>query len=209
MSTALSTTADNDLSRWDDKFDRIVKWYNDDRPDSDPKKIKLPAPLEEQLKRWSWLYSMVNIPKNRYKRDIDLIRLLVKEYPDLSERTARHTLRDMRRFFGVLDQPNLAFEKVMLISSMKDTLRRAKVKNDIKGANAAEKNLMAALGADQAEELVENKTIINVINFNPASLGAQTMSEEQLNAMVDKMLAADKKKAEQPFDDFEDVTSPA
>lgn len=206
MSTALTTTSENDLSRWDDKFDRIVKWYNDDRAEDDPKKIKLAAPLQEQLQRWTWLYDMLNIPKNRYKRDTDIIKLLAKKYPDLTERTARHTLRDMRRFFGVLDQPNVAFEKVMLISSMKDTLRRAKVKNDLKAANVAEGNLMKALGADQSEELVENKTIINIINYNPVQLGAQELSEDKLNGLIEKMLASDKKKAEQPFDDYEDVT---
>lgn len=46
MPTALTTT-DTELSKWDDKFDRIVKWYNDPREESDPKRIKLPTPLEK------------------------------------------------------------------------------------------------------------------------------------------------------------------
>ena len=209
MSTTPALVNESDPSKWDDKFDRIVKWYNDDRPDTDPKKTRLPAALQEQLNRWQWVYDFLNIPKNRYKRDSDIIKIIKKQYPDLSERTARFTLRDMRRFFGVQDQPQVAFEKVMLIASMKDTLRRAKIKNDTKGAAAAEKNLMSVLGADRQEEMVENKTIINVINFNPESLGAIPMTPEKLDELIAKMLGEDKKKADQPFDDFEDVTDPA
>lgn len=204
MSTQLTTT-DTELSKWDDKFDHIVRWYNDPRPEDDPKRIRLSAPLQQQYKRWCWLYAQMIIPKNRYKRDSDLIDIIVNQYPDLTERTARTILRDTRRFFSVLDEPNLAWEKVMLIGSMKDTLRKAKQRNDIKGANAAEKNLMTALGADKPEEHVENKTIINLINFNPEQLGAIGMPPEQLDEMIHKLLTEDKRKAERPFDEYEEV----
>lgn len=206
MSTALSLLNENDPSRWDDKFDRIVKWYNDERPDDDPKKVKLAPALAEQLNRWTWLYGMVTIPKNRYKNDAQLIKLLQVQYPDLSERTARRTLRDMRRFFGSVDQVEIAWEKNMLLASIKETLRQAKKKKDLKAANSAEKNLITVLGADKSQETVENKTIINVINFNPVQLGAIPMEQEQLDAMVAEIMNYDKKKAENPFDDFNDVT---
>ena len=99
----------------------------------------------------------------------------------------------------------MAWEKAMLVASMKDTLRRAKQKNDLKSTNAAEKNLMTILAADQAVEAVENKTIVNIINFNPEQLGVQLIPREQLDTMIEKMLAGDKKKAEQPFDEYEDI----
>lgn len=205
MSKALATS-DNEPSKWDDKFDRIVKWYNDDRPDDDPKKIKLPAPLLQQLQRWSWLHDMLSIPKNRYKTDTAILKLIQKQYPDISERTARFILRDTRRFFGMVSQPALAYEKVLLLDGIKDTLRKASKRNDLKAMNAAQKNLITVLGADQPEEVVENKTIINIINFNPVNLGAQVLSPEKLDELVNQMIEGDKKKAEQPFDDFEDVT---
>lgn len=205
MPTAL-TLQENDPSRFDDKFDRIVKWYNDERAEDDPRRIKLAPALFEQLNKWNWLYRMLSVPKNQYKRDTEIVRLLQKEYPELSERRCYLLLRDMRRFYGVLEAPNLAFEKVMLIASIKDTLRRAKVKNDLKAAAAAEKNLSLVLGAEKSDDPADQKTIINIINYNPAQLGAQELSEDVLQELIDKMLTADKKKAETPFDDYEDVT---
>ncbi|MBD2700139.1 hypothetical protein IC229_05800 [Spirosoma sp. BT702] len=183
-----------------------MKWYNDEREDDDPRKVNLHADLEAQLKRWTWLYNKICLPKNRYKTDAQLIRLLAKEYPDLSERTCRRTLRDMRRFYGSVDQPVLAFEKKMLIASIKDTLRKAKLKGDLKSASSAEKNLIAVLGADQPEQAVENKTIINVIGFNPEQLGAQALPQAKLDELIAQIMNVDKKKADQPFDDFTDVS---
>lgn len=206
MSKALTVPSDNEPSKWDDKFDKIVKWFNDDRPDDDPQKTKLPASLLEQLQRWNWLHDMLSIPKHRYKSDAAVIKILQKQYPDLSERTCRFILRDTKRFFGIVSQPELAYEKVLLLQSIKETLDKARLKNDLKAKNAAEKNLIAVLGADKTEEKVENKTIINIINFNPEQLGAIPMSQEKLDEMIEKMLSADTKKAEQPFDDFEDVS---
>lgn len=206
MSKSLTLVTDNDPGRWDDKFDTIVKWYNDDRDEDDPKKIKLPAPLQEQLQRWNWLYNRLSIPRHQYKNDNQLIKLILKQYPTLSERTARRTLQDMRRFYGTVDQPELAFEKIMLVRSIKNTLRDANEKGDLKAKNSAEKNLIAVLGADKTAEKVENKTIINIINFNPVQLGAIPMAQEALDAMIGEIMNYDKKKAENPFDDFADVT---
>lgn len=205
MSKALATTSSDDPGKWDDKFDLIIKWYNDERADDDPKKIKLHADLQAQLQRWSWLYEMVCIPKNRYKSDVQLIQLVQKQYPDLSQRTARRTLRDMRRFFGQIDQPQLAFEKVMLVASIKDTIKKAKVAKDFRAAASAENNLTKVLGADQAQQAVENTTIINIIGFNPEQLGAQPLPEDQLNQLIAQVLAADQKAAEQPFTDFTEI----
>ncbi|GAB3956713.1 hypothetical protein GCM10028805_47440 [Spirosoma harenae] len=207
MSKALATTtSENDPSKWDDKFDRIIKWYNDEREDDDPKKIKLHKDLEEQLKRWDWLYNKICLPKNRYKTDIQLIKLVKKQYPDLSERTARRTLQDMRRFFGVVSQPELAFEKVMLIASIKQTQREAVEKGDLKAKNAADKNLIAVMGADKQQQAVENTTIINIVGYHPEQLGVQILPEEQIEALINDVLNADRKAAENPFADFIDVT---
>ncbi|MCX6216480.1 hypothetical protein [Spirosoma sp.] len=206
MSKQLTLLNDNDPGRWDDKFDLIVKWYNDEREEDDPRKIKLPAPLFEQIGRWNWLYAMVTMPKNRYKSDPQLIKLLRVQYPDLSERTARRTLRDMRRFFGAVEQPELAWEKIMLIAGIKETIRKAGLAKDFRAVASAQKNLASVLGADKTAETVENKTIINVINFNPVQLGAIPMSQEALDSMIEEITNYDKKKAENPFDDFTDVT---
>ncbi len=52
-----------------------------------------------------------------------------------------------------------------------------------------------------------HKTIINILNYNPELLGGKQVSDEQLEAMVQRMLADDKKEQQKLFDDFEDVSA--
>lgn len=188
---------------WDDKFDRIVRWYNSSDPNA-----KLPKPLAEQLDRWNYIYSLILLPKNQFKRDSSLIRAILDRYPDLSDRTARLALRDTRRFFASVDSPVLAFEKVMLLANAKDMANRARKRNDLKAEGVALKLIKEITGADQPENVVENRTIINVLNYNPVELGGQLIAEDKLQKMISDMLEKDKKKAENPFDDYEVVNEP-
>lgn len=198
MNTQLSRPSDV----FDDKFDRIHRWYTSSDEDA-----KLPKPLAQQLERWTAIYGLMNKPENRFQRESRLVALVGEAFPDLSERTVRGLLADTRKFFASVDQPNQAFERVMLIAEAKDALSRARTKNDSKAENAAIKNLTVLLGADKPEEVVENKTVINILNYNPTELGGELLDEDKLQAMIKRMLSDDEKKKDDPFSDFTDVTA--
>ncbi|RYC69796.1 MULTISPECIES: hypothetical protein [Spirosoma] len=193
-------------SRFEDKFDRIVKYYRCQLPDTDPKKVKLSRDLAEQLSHWITIHALLST--GRYPKTSQQLNAILKAIPGISARTARNYLDDTRRFFAIQDQPNLAYERVMLIDEMRDDMRLAKKKGDLRSLAALRQIYIKLIGADKPEDPVENKTVINIINFNPEQLGGQQISDEQLTRMIDKMLALDKKKTEELFDDFEDVSSP-
>lgn len=191
---------------FDDKFDKIYRWYT-----ATDETAKLPKPLAEQLDRWTTIYGLLNKPENRFLRESKLVTLIQQAFPDLSERTVRQSLSDTRKFFASVDAPNQAFERVMLIAEAKETLNRARIRNDPKAENAAIKNLTTLLGADVPEAVVENKTVINVLNYNPVELGGQVLAQDKLDKLIASMLADDQKKQDDPFSEFTELspTDPA
>lgn len=204
MSTQLATLTE-DPTPFDDKFDRIVKYYRDRRDDDDPKKPKLPPKLQEQLSRWKLIYGLLS--SARYPKMIQQVNAVMKLFPDLSDRTARNYLEDTKKFFAIQDERNLAFERVMIIDELQDDMRLAKRKGDLRSLGTLRKVYVDVIGANKPEEKVENRTIINIVNYNPEQLGGKQMSNEALEKLTAKMLAADEKKQRELFDDYEDVTS--
>lgn len=200
MSQGLTNAGQAQLARFDDKFDRIVKAYR-----SENGLDGLPALLREQLRRWETIYALMQTGK--YPKDSQVINLILQKYPDISTATARTLLSDTRRFFGVVSDINPAFERVMQINDLKGDIRAARRKGDFRSVTGLMKLLSELTGTDKPDERIENKTVINVLNYNPAQLGGQAISEEQLQGLVAKMLADDEKKKRDLFDDFEDVTT--
>ncbi|GAB3550594.1 hypothetical protein [Spirosoma fluminis] len=205
MSTELTLTT-NAQTRWDDKFDKIVKFYRDRRPDSDPDKLTLSKDLQLQLDRWILVHGLLST--GRYPKTTHQVNAVMKAIPGITSRTARNYLEDTKRFFAMEDQPNLAYERVMLIEEVRDDMRLAKRKGDLRSLAALRKLYSELIGANKPEEKVENKTIINIVNYNPEQLGGQLISDEALDKMIERMMADDKKKQEELFDDYEDVSSP-
>ena len=205
MTTEL-TTVPNDAGRFDDKFDRIVKHFRDRRPDSDPKKPKLPQDLQLQLNHWITIHGILST--GRYPKTVQQLNAILKAIPGLSPRTARNYLDDTKRFFAVQDEPNLAYERVMIIEELRDDMRLAKRKGDLRSLAALRKIYIDVIGANKPEEVVENKTIINILNYNPEQLGGQVISDAALDKMIENFLTDDKKKQEQLFDSYEDVSAP-
>lgn len=191
--------------RFDDKFDRVLRWARDTREDSDPMRIKIPAELEQQFRRWNLIYGLLSA--GSYSRIGQQIGMVKKAIPGITDRTARNLLNDTKRFFAALDAPNLAWEKQSLMASILDDIDSARRKGDYKSIASLHKLYATLIGADQPENPVENRTIVNVINYNPEQLGGQQISDEQLKAMVENMMADDKKKNQELFADFEDVTT--
>lgn len=206
MMTAVGFLDPNSPSRFDDKFDAIVRWYNDDREDSDERKIKLTKPLREQYDRWLYIYSILSLPKIRFKSDTVIILKLKDKYPDLSDKTLRQSLNDTRRFFAQIEEPVLAHERIMLITNMKRAMEKAEKKGDMKSLGALYGHYIKVIGADKTEAPVDNRTIINILNYNPEQLGGKQLSDDQIEAIVQRMLADDKKKDEELFDSYEDVS---
>lgn len=204
MNAELAVTT-NEVTRFDDKFDLIVKYYRDRRADDDPKKIKLSKDLENQLRHWITIHALLST--GRYPKTAQQINAILKAIPDISPRTARNYLEDTRRFFAITDEPNLAYERVMLIEELRDNMRICKRKGDMRSLAALAKIYVDVIGANKPETPVDNRTIINVINYNPEQLGGQQISDAALQAMVDKMLADDQKKQEELFSDYTDVTN--
>ena len=192
-------------SKWDDKFDRIVKYYRCRRPESDPKKVKLSADLQLQLDRWIFIHGLLG--SGRYPKTTQQLTAIERGIPGISARTARHYLEDTRRFFANQDEPNIAYERVMIIEELRDNMRICKKKGDMRSLAPLLKLYIEAIGANKPENVVENRTIINIINYNPEQLGGQTLSDEAIKKMVGKMLGEDKKKQEELFDDFQDVSA--
>lgn len=200
------TLLNDDPSRWDDKFDRIVKYYRCRRADDDPKKVTLSKDLQLQLDRWTLIYGILNTGK--YPKTTQQISAILKVIPGITDRTARTYLTDSKRFFVVLEEPNLAYERVMIIQELRDDMRICKKKGDMRSLAALRKIFIEVIGANKPEEVIENRTIINIVNFNPEQLGGQVLSDEAMERMVAKILGDDKKKQEELFDDYDDV-SPA
>ncbi|RIV20535.1 hypothetical protein DYU11_21050 [Fibrisoma montanum] len=197
----------DDKTGREDKFDLILRWARDTRAEDDPKKIQLPADLKLQFDRWQLIFGLLNTGK--YATTTQQINAVLQAIPGITSRTARNYLADTKRFFSVLEAPNLAFEKVCLIEELKDDMRLAKERGDLKALASFRKIYTKLIGADKEEQPVENTTILNIINFNPEQLGGQVISDEALETMMEKLLAADKKKQEDLFDDYEDVSSNA
>lgn len=209
MSTELAQPGFSSLSqepsRFDDKFDRIVKHYRCQLPDGHPQKVKLAKPLERQLEQWTTIHGLLST--GRYPKTYQQLNVILKTYPDITQRTARNLLADTKRFFAMTEQPNLAYSRMMLIEELSDAMNKAKKKNDFRSYAALAKVYADVTGANKTEEVIENRTVINVINYNPEQLGGQQISDDQLERMVERMLASDKKKQEELFDDFEDVST--
>ena len=198
MSHELATTS-NALHKWEDKFDRVYRWYRDETGT-----VTLPAELDRQRTQWAWIFALLE--SGRHARDSQLIAAIQKEYPGTQTRVARRLLDDTRRFYAVLDTPNLAWERVMLIQQLKEDLRKARKKGDYKSVGVLSRLYALVIGADKPIEPVENKTIINILNYNPSQLGAEQIDEEKLNKLIKTMLADDKKRQQDDFDLFLDVT---
>lgn len=194
-------------SRHDDKFDAIVRWYNDDRDMDDPARRQLSKSLQEQYERWQYIYSILTLPKIRFKSDTMLVKRLKEKWPTLSDRVLRYAIADTRRFYAQLEQPVLDWERVMLITNMKRAMERAEKKGDFKSLGAMFGHYIKLIGADKPQTPVDNRTIINIINFNPEQLGGKQIPDDKLEALIAQMQAGDKKKQQALFDDFEDVSA--
>jgi hypothetical protein len=188
-----------------DKFDLVWKWYRDERDDDDPKRFQIPDSLKEQARRWNLVYGLLNTGK--YGRTTEQIAAVKHTFAGISDRSARNLLSDTKRFFSVIDAPNLAFERVSLIEELRDDIKAAKAKGDYRSVSALRTLYAKIIGADQPEEMIENKTVFNIISFNPEQLGVKLIDPAKLDAMIESILHKDSKKEERFFSQFEDVTN--
>ena len=198
MSTDLALPTPSDPSKWDDKFDKIVKAWRDDT-------VTLPATLDRQLKHWITIHGILSTA--RYPRTTQQVNAILKAIPGISARTARNYLADTKKFFSTVDQIDLPYERLMLIEELRDDIRVAKKRSDMRAVAALRKLYKTAIGADKPQESVENKTVLNIINYNPEQLGGVVISDDALDKMIANFMAEDKKKAEDLFDDYTDVTN--
>ncbi|OIN59804.1 hypothetical protein [Arsenicibacter rosenii] len=195
MSSELTTSSGGGLAKWEDKFDRVYRWYRDETGS-----ITLPAELEQERRQWAWIYALME--SGAQTKESQLVLAIQKQYPGTQARVARRLLDDTRRFYSVLGKPNLDFERVMLISQLREDIRRARRSEDFKAVASLSKLYAQVIGADQPQEQVENKTVINVLNFNPVQLGGEEIDPEQLEKLIKNLKAADKRKREEEFSDF-------
>jgi hypothetical protein len=197
MSTDLTVT-DNSPIRPDDKFDRVVKHWRD--PSS-----KLPQDLQVQLNHWITIHGI--LATGRYPKTTQQLNAILKAIPGISPRTARNYLADTKRFFVMAEQPDLAYERNMVIEQLRADMHLARRKGDLRALAALTKLYIDVIGANKPEAVVENKTIINILNYNPEQLGGQVISDEALDKMIENFRADDQKKKSQLFDDYEDVSA--
>lgn len=189
--------------KWADKFDQVQRWWKDSTGN-----VMLHADLERQVKWWEWIYNKLHT--GRYARDTELVQEIIRKSvidgQAVSQRTAYNYINDCRRFYGAIEHTNVDFEKVMQVAELKDDIKKAKARNDFKSVAALRKLLVSILGLDQPTETAEQKTIINILNYNPAQLGAKEIPEEKLNRLIKDIMAEDRKKEDDLFDSFTDVS---
>ena len=199
----MTTDLEKASQKWADKFDQVQRWWKDGTGN-----VTLPADLERQVKWWEWIYNKLHT--GRYARDTELVQEILRKAEidglKVSQRTAYNYINDCRRFYGAISVTNVDFEKVMQVSELKDDIKKAKARNDFRSVAALRKLLVSILGLDQPTQAGEQKTVINILNYNPVQLGAKEIPPEKLDKLIRDIMTEDRRKEEALFDSFTDVS---
>lgn len=136
----------------------------------------------------------------QYMSMMEMIKVVSHKF-NISLSQARLDLLDAKQLFPFLDPVSRDFEKAWLINSIKKNIARAEAKGDGKVVAAEHKNLDSIFGFSKEQgEQQPPSLIINVLNYNPAQLGAKVESPMELDAKVQLMLEQDRVREEE-FDE--------
>jgi len=144
----------SEIQKFEDNFDRIVKYYFDERHQD-----KLPADLQAQLDRWKFVRLVYSSWKVTIKREV--ATALIKQY-GIDEATAYRDIANAQRLYVRLEEVNREFERIIRIEEIKALRAKCIARGDLKIAAECDKNLIKIGGYDK--ELEPPKIVKQIIN---------------------------------------------
>jgi hypothetical protein len=163
----------------------------------------------ERIGRMRYLTSLVFAKKVGkvwlFKNQIELIAALKLQYPDVKEHALRKDIELFNRLHPMIDKVDFQFEKMLNIHSIKENINAARLAGDLKVVASENRTLATVLGVDKDLETGSGNMIINVINYDPESIGARRI--DNMDVLIEKILKEDRDKEESFYTDFENVTT--
>ncbi len=181
-----------DIAKFEDKLDKVVKYYFDDR-----KQVKLSEDLLKQIERWKFIRMVYTSWRTSSRRDI--VSAVVKEY-GVDEATAYRDILNAQKLYVRLEEVNKEFERIIRIEDIKALRAKCIAKGDLKTAAACDANLIKIGGYDK--ELEAPKVINNIINqlmYDPTLVGAEKIPN--IEQVVKSFLAKKKRVDDSEIED--------
>jgi hypothetical protein len=149
----------------------------------------MPPALAERMKRLNaareLLFGVENMNTHQIAKQI-------RDNFSVSLGQARADVQEAKKLFPMLDPVDRAFEKAWLIDSSKKNIAAARLKGDLKTVATEHKNLAMLFNFSEDEENAQPPSlIVNVMNFNPALIGAREMPDDQLDRLIEDTVAED------------------
>jgi len=185
--------AKSEIQRFEDNFDKIVKYYTDERFHE-----KLSAELQVQLQRWKFIRLIYSSWKVTIKREV--VNALVKEF-GVDEATAYRDIANAQRLYVRLEEVNKEFERIIRIEEIKLLRAKCIAKGDHKTAAQCDTNLLKIGGFDK--ELKPPPIIKNITNeivFDPRLVDGEEIPD--IEKVVAQFLVKKKREVDQ-FDHAE------
>lgn len=171
-------------------IDRIIRYLRSDdiRPFEE-----LNNQEKEKLERMMFAERMLG--RHFTKRDV--MNMIRKKYVNsrteqpLSEDQAYRIIRETEKVFGTVNKVNPDFLAGMVYDLIMDTIRIAKEKGDVRGLNAAGKNLIELMkqyseGANAIPPEILDRIQV-VFQVNPALLGVKPVDIDEIDRLMMEM----------------------
>ncbi|RYC69758.1 hypothetical protein [Spirosoma sordidisoli] len=151
--------------RFEEAFDAIMRWYRDED------RYPLTPSLAERLNRWKSAREFILTMKPL--TDSSVVGFLMQTH-QVSEPQAWRDVRDTKRFFASMEKTNKDFDRIMLISNIKDLRTKAEFSGDYKVVAQCNATLAKmGVGEEEAPDANVGKKIELHISFNPKLIGAK------------------------------------
>jgi hypothetical protein len=184
--------------RFYDDFDDIYAWYHDPTG-----KIELSAKQKEQLQRWNWAREWYTTWEGLSNRE--LVAAISKQF-GISEKQCYTDVKNMKRFYALLENFDKDFEKVMMLERLKKARQRLKADGSVKAEVALIKleELMAKIGGlFDPENQIPAPVVVQIAPVSdPTILGLEVIEEGELAKILK---AYSKKKEMQLKQEIEEV----
>ncbi|MGB4775702.1 MAG: hypothetical protein WBP45_11045 [Daejeonella sp.] len=179
-----------ELQRYEDNFDKVVKYYFDEK-----NQVKLSDDLLNQLERWKFVRMIYSSWKIYNRREV--VNAVIKEF-DVNEATAYRDVANAQRLFVRLEEVNREFERIIQIEKIKKTRDKCEAKGDFRTVAVCDTNLIKIGGYDK--ELEPPKVIVNIINqltYDPSLVDAEPIAD--LEKTIKSFLVKKKKQLDEEF----------
>jgi len=177
----------NEITRFEDNYDQIVKHYFDETG-----KHELSQVLKDQLVRWKFVRMVYSSWRVALKREV--VNALMREFK-IDEATAYRDIANAQRLFVRLEEVNREFERIIRIDEIKQLRVKAIGKGDLKTAAECDKSLIKIGGYDQE---LKPAPIVNIIKnelvFDPRLVDGEEIPN--LEKVVASFITKKKKQLE-------------